>query len=169
MVSRGRKTILFSGSPDGVCRWHKTAVWPYAGDVAGVARSKFARKGANALITIDYRNGKPIYEQIADAFERLISQGALHSDSQLPSVRQLAVELSINPNTIQKAYTELENRGLTYSVRGRGSFVAAESESLKQRKLQEFYRNLSELIREAALSGISPEEIRSALLAHIKK
>ena len=121
------------------------------------------------MITIDYRNGKPIYEQIADAFEHLISQGALQADDQLPSVRQLAVELSINPNTIQKAYAELENRGLTYSVRGRGSFVAAESESLKQRKLQEFYKNLSALIREAGLSGITEEEIQAALMAHIKK
>ena len=119
------------------------------------------------MITIDYRSGKPIYEQIADAFEHLISQGVLRSDSQLPSVRQLAVELSIN--TIQKAYAELESRGLTYSVRGRGSFVAAESETIKQRKLQEFYRSLSELIREAALSGISQEEIYTALMAHIKK
>ena len=121
------------------------------------------------MITIDYRSGKAIYEQIADAFEHLISQGVLRSDSQLPSVRQLAVELSINPNTIQKAYAELESRGLTYSVRGRGSFVAAESETIKQRKLQDFYRSLSELIREAALSGISQEEIYTALMAHIKK
>ena len=121
------------------------------------------------MISIDYRNGKSIYEQIADEFEHLISQGILESDSQLPSVRQLAVELSINPNTIQKAYSELENRGLIYSVRGKGNFVATESKSLKQKKLQDFYKHLSELIQEAQRSGIEEEEIRKALMAHLKK
>ena len=121
------------------------------------------------MISIDYRSGKSIYEQIADEFERLISQGILVSDSQLPSVRQLAVELSINPNTIQKAYSELEKRGLIYSVRGKGNFVAAESESLKQKKLQDFYRKLSELIQEAKNSGIDEKEIDQALMAHLKK
>ena len=126
-------------------------------------------EGEEALISIDYRNGKSIYEQIADGFEHLISQGILESDSQLPSVRQLAVELSINPNTIQKAYIELEKRGLIYSVRGKGNFVATESESLKQRKLQEFYKKLTELIQEAKRSGIDDDEIHKALMAQLKK
>lgn len=115
------------------------------------------------MIFIDYRNGNPIYEQIADEFESLINQGILKPDSQLPSVRQLAIELSINPNTIQKAYGELENRGLTYSVRGKGSFVAAESESLKLKKLQNFYEKLREIINLAQRSGISEEEILRAV------
>lgn len=115
------------------------------------------------MISIDCRNGKPIYEQIANEFENLISQGVLEPDSQLPSVRQLAVELSINPNTIQKAYGELENRGLTYSIRGKGSFVAPETEDLRLKKLHDFYRQLATLIQLALRSGITEEEITDAV------
>ena len=120
------------------------------------------------MISIDYRNGKPIYEQIADEFEHLIGRKALAPDTQLPSVRQLAVELSINPNTIQKAYAELERRGLTYSVRGKGCFVAQESDELRTKKLQTFSDSISELILEARSSGIRKEEIREILLQKLK-
>ena len=121
------------------------------------------------MISIDYRNGKSIYEQIADEFEHLIGRGALLPDSQLPSVRQLAVELSINPNTIQKAYAELERRGLTYSVRGKGSFVAPDSNELQQKKLRSFSEKLAQLIREARCSGIREEKIREILLEKAKE
>ncbi len=121
------------------------------------------------MISIDYRNGKSIYEQIADEFEHLIGRGALLPDSQLPSVRQLAVELSINPNTIQKAYAELEHRGLTYSVRGKGSFVAPDSEELQQKKLRSFAEKLEQLIREARCSGINGAAIREILLEKVKE
>ena len=77
------------------------------------------------MIVIDYHDKRPIYEQIFDRFQLLILNGALEPDSQLPSVRSLAVELSINANTIQRAFSELERRGLIYSVKGRGNFVSA--------------------------------------------
>ncbi len=121
------------------------------------------------MISIDCRNGKPIYEQIADEFENLISQGVLEADSQLPSVRQLAVELSINPNTIQKAYGELEGRGLTYSIRGKGSFVSPESENLRLKKLYNFYRQLDSLIQNALRSGITEQEILDAVNQCLEK
>ena len=76
------------------------------------------------MITIDYQNKLPLYEQIAGRFQSLILQGALPPGSQMPSVRSLAMELSINPNTIQKAFSLLENMGYIYPVKGRGSFVA---------------------------------------------
>lgn len=69
------------------------------------------------MITIDFQNRKPIYEQIIDRFQVLIMKGILAPDSQMPSVRSLAVELSINPNTIQKAYAALEQQGFIYSVK----------------------------------------------------
>ena len=85
------------------------------------------------MIAIDVQSRKPIYEQIVERFETLIVSGVLAPDSQLPSVRALAMELSINPNTIQKAYTMLEQEGFIYPVRGRGNFVSGD-ETLKKKK-----------------------------------
>ena len=71
------------------------------------------------MIILDYQDRRPIYEQITERFRTLIYQGALPAGSRLPSVRQLAMELSINPNTIQRAYMTLEQEGLIYPVRGK--------------------------------------------------
>ncbi len=86
------------------------------------------------MIVIDYQDKRPIYEQIIDRFQILILNGALEPDTQLPSVRALAVELSINANTIQRAYSELERRGLIYSVVGRGNFVSAQKDVVKEQQ-----------------------------------
>lgn len=88
------------------------------------------------MIQIDYRDPRPIYEQVVDGIETLALRGALAADSQLPSVRQLATELSINPNTIQRAYGELEQRGVIYAAKGRGNFVSGDFAVLRQRKLE---------------------------------
>ena len=85
------------------------------------------------MIILDYNDKRPIYEQIVDKMQRLIVGGALEPDEKLPSVRSLAVELSINPNTIQRAYSELERSGFIYSVKGRGNFVRAD-EHLKEKQ-----------------------------------
>ena len=69
------------------------------------------------MIIIDYKDTRPIYEQIVDKFKMLILRGVLQADEQMPSVRNLAMELSINPNTIQKAYAELERQGFIYGFR----------------------------------------------------
>ena len=74
------------------------------------------------MITIDYQSKLPLYEQIAKRFQTLILKGALPPDSQMPSVRSLAMDLSINPNTIQKAYSLLEQERYIYPVKGRGNF-----------------------------------------------
>ena len=79
------------------------------------------------MIVLDYRDRRPLYEQVTERFKELIFREILPQDSQLPSVRSLAAELSINPNTIQRAYAQLERQGYIYSVKGKGSFVAAES------------------------------------------
>ena len=86
------------------------------------------------MIVIDYQDKRPIYEQIIDRFQILILNGALEPDMQLPSVRALVVELSINANTIQRAYSELERRGLIYSVKGRGNFVSAQKDVVKEQQ-----------------------------------
>lgn len=84
------------------------------------------------MIIIDYKDPRPIYEQIIEKLQELIVKGILEPDSQLPSVRSLAMELSINPNTIQKAYGELERRGYLYTVKGKGSFVSFHEEMFKE-------------------------------------
>lgn len=98
------------------------------------------------MILIDYKSRKPIYEQIIDNVKELIVSGVLERDEQLPSVRQLAQELAINPNTIQKAYAELERQGVIYSLKGRGSFVGSslnELRSVQQAALLEEVAQLS--------------------------
>ena len=86
------------------------------------------------MISIDYQSKLPLYEQIAQRFQTLILKGVLPPGGQMPSVRTLAVELSINPNTIQKAYSLLEQQGYIYPVKGRGNFVADSTALVKQKK-----------------------------------
>ena len=114
------------------------------------------------MLNLDYRDARPIYEQIKDGLRRLIVQGALRPDEKLPSVRSMATELAINPNTIQRAYGELETEGYIYSVPGKGSFAAAVSEPLALRRA-ELQRRLSEIIQELRYLNVSDEEILSLL------
>ncbi len=76
------------------------------------------------MLELNYRDAKPIYEQIKDGLRRLVLSNVIRQDEKLPSVRELAGQLAINPNTIQKAYRELEQEGYIYMVPGRGSFAA---------------------------------------------
>jgi len=108
------------------------------------------------LIVIDYQNRKPIYEQIVERFQMLIVKGILEADSQMPSVRTLASELSINPNTIQKAYTILEQQGYIYPVKGRGNFVSG-NQTLKEKKEEVFFQKLRDVIQEGKELGIEKE------------
>ena len=86
------------------------------------------------MIILDYKDTRPIYEQIVEKFKLLILKGVIQKDEQMPSVRSLAVELSINPNTIQKAYAELERQGYIYTVKGRGNFISDNKNLLDERK-----------------------------------
>ena len=110
------------------------------------------------MIAIDYKDARPIYEQVVDKFSELILKQVLAADTQMPSVRSLAVELSINPNTIQKAYMELERRGFIYSVKGRGSFVSNSSELINEQK-QHYLNELAKLAKEALGYGITTDEL----------
>lgn len=105
------------------------------------------------MLNIDYRDSRPIYEQVADGFEHMVMCGVLEPEYQMPSVRQLAMELSINPNTIQKAYAELERRGVVYSVKGRGSFVSSEAKDLKRKRLDKIKAQMIEIANEAIELG----------------
>ena len=110
------------------------------------------------MISLNYRDSRPIYEQIKDGFKKLIATGAIGADEKLPSVRALATQLSINPNTIQRSYAELESEGYTYSIPGKGSFAAPRSEADRARKaeLKEHFRTLAAELRSL---GVSEEEL----------
>ncbi len=107
------------------------------------------------MILIDYTDRRPIYEQAAEKIAELIMKGALPAQSQLPSVRSLAMELSINPNTIQRAYQELERKGYIYSVPGKGSFVSGKAGYFagEQEKILSEQRALAD---RAARLGVDP-------------
>ena len=107
---------------------------------------------------INYQDGRPIYEQIMERYKLLILKGVMSPDEQMPSVRKLAMELSTNPNTVQRAYTELERQGFLYSVRGRGSFVSGGA-GLHARKREEIKEKLTGLLREAKEVGLDPAEL----------
>ncbi|MEE1180311.1 MAG: GntR family transcriptional regulator [Lachnospiraceae bacterium] len=109
------------------------------------------------MIGIDLQNRKPIYEQIVERFQSLIVNGVLEPDSQMPSVRSLAMELSINPNTIQKAYSLLEQEGYIYPVKGRGNFVSGNA-GLKGKKQESVYQSLRELVNKGKELDIACDE-----------
>ena len=106
------------------------------------------------MIVIDYHDKRPIYEQIIDRFQMLILNGALEPDTQLPSVRSLAMELAINANTIQRAYSELERSGFIYSVKGRGNFVRADEHLIEKQK-EKLLHELQEHLILCKENGIS--------------
>ena len=114
------------------------------------------------MIILDYRDTRPLYEQIVDKFQMLILSGALEPNSRMPSVRSLAVELSINPNTIQRAYSELEKAGYIYTVTGRGNFVS-DGNTLRDIHLQQLLGQVRSAISQAKNAGISRDEILETL------
>lgn len=114
------------------------------------------------MIILDYKDTRPIYEQVVDKLQKLIINGALEPDSKMPSVRSLAMELSINPNTIQKAYTELERTGFLYTIKGRGNFVTYH-EGLYDLKKQEYKEKIEAILKEANEIGISRKEMLAEL------
>ena len=111
------------------------------------------------MLGINYRDGRPIYEQVVDEIEHMVVHGVLEPDSQLPSVRQMAAELSINPNTIQRAYSELESRGVIYSVKGKGNFVSPNAAALRERRLRDLKVQITELVRTARELGVSDAQL----------
>lgn len=111
------------------------------------------------MFELDIRSRKPIYEQLVERLKELIITEVLTTDEQLPSVRTLAQQLTINPNTIQKAYRELEVQGYIYSIKGKGSFVSPASPKQNIEKLRNVKTELVKLLSEALYLGMSVEEI----------
>lgn len=111
------------------------------------------------MFQLDFGDHRPIYEQIKDKIKDLIISGVLKEGEKIPSVREMAASLAINPNTIQKAYKDLENEGYIYSLRAKGSFVAPQSEAAREDKRKKLYEQLSETVKEMAFLKISLDEI----------
>lgn len=114
------------------------------------------------MISLNYRDSRPIYEQIKDGLRKLIVTGALEADEKLPSVRALATQLSINPNTIQRAYNDLEGEGYIYSVPGKGSFACDRAGADRARR-ELLVEKVQALVQELRELGVSREELKKLL------
>ena len=111
------------------------------------------------MITLNYRDARPIYEQVCDGLRRLIVSGAIADGEKLPSVRALAGQLAINPNTIQRAYNELEASGYCCSVPGKGCFAMHTCRARDDKRRRALEAQLRELLQELRAMGVSEEEI----------
>ena len=111
------------------------------------------------MFELDIRSRKPIYEQLVEKIKELIINQVLQPDEQLPSVRMLSKELTINPNTIQKAYRELERQGYIYTVQGKGNFIAPTELMSNQDKLQEMKPEMMKLLSEAIYLGLTEKSL----------
>ena len=114
------------------------------------------------MIQLDYKDRRPLYEQVAEHFKELILTGVLQPDEKIPSVRSMAIELSVTPNTIQRAYSELEKAGYIYTVTGRGNFVS-DGTTLQDIHLQQLLGQVRSAISQAKNAGISRDEILETL------
>lgn len=110
------------------------------------------------MFSLNHRDGRPIYEQVRDGLRRLIITGAIPPGDKLPSVRALAGQLAINPNTIQRSYESLEQEGYAYSVPGKGSFAALPQDVTDKRR-EELLAKLDAIVQELVYLGMAPAEI----------
>ncbi|QDP40594.1 GntR family transcriptional regulator [Radiobacillus deserti] len=116
------------------------------------------------MFELDVRSRKPIYEQLIDKLKELIINEVFKADEKLPSVRTLAQELTINPNTIQKAYRELERQEFIYSIPGKGSFVTPQKNMKQGEKVNKMKQEMISLFTEAIFLGMKREEIEELLM-----
>lgn len=115
------------------------------------------------MISVNYKDPRPIYEQIKSGLRQEVTEGRLKPGEKLPSVRELAVQLAINPNTIQRAYRELEAEGAIVSVQGKGCFVA-EDYRLDAEKIRNLYAQLEKTVQALTDAGVPTGDI----CAHIQ-
>ena len=111
------------------------------------------------MISLDYQSGIPIYEQIANQIERLVSFNVLKPGQQIMSIRELATSLGINPNTVKKAYDELEKRGTINTFSTKGTFITENIEKTINRSIKEKTDNIKVAVKELMKLGVSKEEI----------
>ena len=115
------------------------------------------------MVNLDYKSGATLHEQIESELKRLIISGALAEKEQLPSVRELAVSLTVNPNTVQRAYRQLEQDGFIYSIKGKGSFVSTMHPDETESKRKALEGEFSSLVRELVFLGEEKERLFSVI------
>lgn len=113
------------------------------------------------MFDIDVRSRVPIYEQLVDNIKMMIIQNVLEKGEKLPSVRKMAQEITINPNTIQKAYRELESEGYIYSLPGKGSFVSDTKNTVSSQKIEVLKDNLEDIVKELIYLRVPVEKIKT--------
>ena len=121
------------------------------------------------MFTIDVMSRMPVYEQLIKQVEDQVLKGIMKEGDKMPSVRSLSMELSTNPNTIQKAYMELDRRGILVSVPGKGSFISAEALNIVGNQSKEKLSDLKEIVRKLAYAGVSKSEITDMIEEVYKK
>ncbi len=114
------------------------------------------------MLILDYKSGRSIHDQITDGIRELIISGVLMENDKLPSVRELSVSLTVNPNTVQKAYKELELTGVIYSVQGKGNFVAPKIQ-VDNHKREKLLEDFAKTLRELKFSGIEKDSLVKAV------
>lgn len=120
-------------------------------------------KNMNSIINLDYQNRTPIYEQIINEFERYVALGILKPKEQIPSIRELASTLGINPNTVKKAYEKLEAKGIIQTVSTKGTFISDYVDNVASEKIANEIELISKRISELEKLGISRKEILERL------
>ncbi len=121
------------------------------------------------MFQLDFKDHRPIYEQIKEKIKELIIAGVLKEDDKVPSVRELASILTINPNTIQKAYRDLEAEGYIYSLRSKGSFVAPKREVVKKSDTDEILSEFRTLVSKMKFLGLTYDELNEILIKDYKE
>lgn len=111
------------------------------------------------MFELDVRSRQPIYEQLVEKMKEMIIREIWKPNEQLPSVRMLAKQLTINPNTIQKAYRELEHQGFIYSIPGKGNFVSPQPKTVSEEKIEAIRRDIVRLAAEAFFLGVAKKEV----------
>lgn len=115
------------------------------------------------MFVLDVMSRVPIYEQLCEQVEKLVLVGVLSAGDQLPSVRALSCELSVNPNTVQKAYTDLIQKGVLCAVPGKGCFVAPDAVAVLQNHNRERLTAFADFVKDLKLAGLPKEELSDIL------
>ena len=111
------------------------------------------------MINLDYQSRKPIYMQIVNGIERYVALEILKPEQQIPSIRDLATELGVNPNTVKKAYSILENKNIITSISTKGTFIKEDAILVKKDTINKYLENINELIDKLMNLGLTKEEI----------
>lgn len=113
----------------------------------------------NPLIVLDYQSRVPIYEQIVNNIEKYVALGILKEKEQIPSIREMASSLGVNPNTVKKSYDILENKGVITTISTKGTFISSDTKKATKDKINREIKIIRERIEELSKMGISKEEI----------